>query len=59
MPGRERTGLSLARLEPALALARKRGLLADDAAAIRPTAWGQRFLNDLLELFVSEGQAHA
>ncbi len=55
----ERTGLSLARLEPALALARKRGLLADDAAAIRPTAWGQRFLNDLLELFMSEGPTHA
>jgi DNA-binding IclR family transcriptional regulator len=31
MPGRERTGLSLTRLEAALTLARKRGLLADDA----------------------------
>ena len=48
----ERTGLSLTRLAPQLATARQRGLLADDSQRLQPTELGQRFLNDLLELFL-------
>ncbi|MDQ2695885.1 MAG: radical SAM family heme chaperone HemW [Pseudomonadota bacterium] len=47
-----RTGLPLARLEPALSHARRRGLLADDPELLRSTGLGRRFLNDLLELFL-------
>jgi oxygen-independent coproporphyrinogen-3 oxidase len=48
----ERTGLDPAWLEPGLAIARRRGLLEDDALRIRPTALGLRFLNDLQEIFL-------
>jgi oxygen-independent coproporphyrinogen-3 oxidase len=47
-----RTGLSLATIAPVLARARQRGLLAGDPDAIRPSELGQRFLNDLLTLFL-------
>ncbi len=50
----ERTGLALAAVEPALARAEAAGLLERDALAIRPTARGRRFLNDLLALFLPE-----
>jgi putative oxygen-independent coproporphyrinogen III oxidase len=48
----QRTGLPLASIEPQLAAAEAQGLLARDHATIRPTARGQRFLNDLLERFL-------
>jgi putative oxygen-independent coproporphyrinogen III oxidase len=48
----ERTGLPLSALEPVLARARERGLLVDEPDSIRPTELGQRFLNDLLTLFL-------
>lgn len=49
-----RTGLTLARLEAPLALAQARGLLERDAARVRPTALGLRFLNDLQAMFLPE-----
>jgi len=48
----ERTGLPLSVCIPALEQARERGLLEPDAARLKPTLQGQRFLNDLLELFL-------
>jgi oxygen-independent coproporphyrinogen-3 oxidase len=50
----ERTGVSLARIAPALNLAAERGLLEADPTLIRPTPLGQRFLNDLTALFLHE-----
>ena len=50
----ERTGLSILSIEPALARAEKAGLLERDWRAVRPTARGQRFLNELLELFLAD-----
>lgn len=47
-----RTGLPLAVCAAPLARARARGLLLADATRIAPTPLGQRFLNDLLSLFV-------
>ncbi|MBS0338616.1 MAG: oxygen-independent coproporphyrinogen III oxidase-like protein [Proteobacteria bacterium] len=49
---RERTGLEIAAIEPALARAEALGLLERDWRAMRPSAKGQRFLNELLELFL-------
>ena len=49
-----RAGLPLACLEPALSQAVERGLLRHDDAWLGATERGQRFLNDLLELFVPE-----
>ncbi|MDQ7988667.1 MAG: radical SAM family heme chaperone HemW [Candidatus Dactylopiibacterium sp.] len=49
---RERTGLPLEHVEVALTQARARGLLEIDAQHMRPTPLGQRFLNDLLSLFL-------
>jgi putative oxygen-independent coproporphyrinogen III oxidase len=48
----ERTGLPLSAVEGPLARAQAAGLLERDALAIRPTALGRRFLNDLLGLFM-------
>lgn len=48
----ERTHLSLAQLEPALSIAQERDLLIRDAGHIRVTHLGQRFLNNLIELFI-------
>lgn len=50
----ERTGLSLNMLEPALQEAERKGLLYCDHQNIRPTELGQRFLNDLQQLFLSD-----
>ena len=50
----ERTGLGFAAIVPALEQAEKRGLLERDLQRIRPTQRGQRFLNDLVELFLPQ-----
>jgi oxygen-independent coproporphyrinogen-3 oxidase len=47
-----RTGLPLIVCASALERARGRGLLEADPARLRPTLQGQRFLNDLLEMFL-------
>ncbi|MGC2165667.1 MAG: radical SAM family heme chaperone HemW [Gallionella sp.] len=48
----ERTSLPLLAIQRELAEAERRGLLARDHQHIAPTKMGQRFLNDLLELFL-------
>lgn len=48
----ERTGLPLIVCTAALEQARVKGLLTRDAAQLKPTLLGQRYLNDLLELFL-------
>ncbi|HJU25450.1 MAG TPA: oxygen-independent coproporphyrinogen III oxidase-like protein, partial [Rhodanobacteraceae bacterium] len=47
-----RTGLPEAEIEAPLRMARTRGWLEDDPRILRATALGQRFLNDLIELFM-------
>ncbi|MDP3482383.1 MAG: radical SAM family heme chaperone HemW [Sulfuricella sp.] len=49
-----RTGLSLTAALPMLEEAQRRGLIERDALHIRPTMLGQRFLNELLQLFLAE-----
>ncbi|MBI3371656.1 MAG: oxygen-independent coproporphyrinogen III oxidase-like protein [Betaproteobacteria bacterium] len=49
---RERTGLEFAAIRAALDTAEARGLIERDQRSIRPSLRGQRFLNDLLELFL-------
>ncbi|MGA8863497.1 MAG: radical SAM family heme chaperone HemW [Gallionella sp.] len=49
----ERTSLSLLGLQRELDEAERRGLLVKDHRRIAPTPLGQRFLNDLLELFLN------
>jgi len=51
---RERTGLDPARLRMSLARAMGRGLLEPGVGHIRPTPLGQRFLNELVALFLPE-----
>ena len=48
----ERTGLTLVVCATALEQARKKDLIERDATWLKPTLRGQRFLNDLLELFL-------
>lgn len=48
----ERTGLHLAHLQTAIQQAVQQGLLDVNPAFLRPTLKGQRFLNDLLHLFL-------
>jgi putative oxygen-independent coproporphyrinogen III oxidase len=48
----ERTSLPLLAIQRELAEAEKRGLLDRDHLRIAPTKLGQRFLNDLLEIFL-------
>ena len=50
----ERTGLSLNAINARLDAAEARGLLYRDHMLIRPTALGQRFLNDLQEMFLPD-----
>ncbi|WP_273860896.1 radical SAM family heme chaperone HemW [Pseudomonas sp. LA5] len=50
----QRTGQSLDSLAPALAAARRAGLLAEDEQRLRPTTRGQLFLNDLLQSFLPD-----
>jgi oxygen-independent coproporphyrinogen-3 oxidase len=47
-----RTGLPLTDVLPQLEEAERRGLIERDALHIKPTALGQRFLNELLQLFL-------
>jgi putative oxygen-independent coproporphyrinogen III oxidase len=47
-----RTGLPLAAIEPALAMAIERGWLLREARRIRPSDEGYRLLNDVIELFL-------
>ena len=49
-------GVPLATIEKPLNQAESKGLLERDWARLRPTARGQRFLNELLELFLAAGK---
>jgi len=48
------TGLPLQVIERPLQAAEARGLITRDPARIQPTALGQRFLNDLLQMFLKD-----
>jgi putative oxygen-independent coproporphyrinogen III oxidase len=48
----QRTGLSINTLDSAIKKAQSKGLLVTQAGKIQPTLLGQRFLNELLELFL-------
>jgi oxygen-independent coproporphyrinogen-3 oxidase len=48
----ERTGMSINAIEKPLREAEGKGLLYRDHKLIRPTELGQRFLNDLQEMFL-------
>ena len=50
----ERTGLALSTIEAGLEKAEAKGLLERNWRRIRPTPRGQRFLNELLELFLPD-----
>ncbi|EGF33594.1 Radical SAM family enzyme, coproporphyrinogen III oxidase-like protein [Oxalobacteraceae bacterium IMCC9480] len=50
----ERTGLGLNAVESALQAAEAKGLLFRDHKTIRPTLLGQRFLNDLQQMFLAD-----
>jgi len=52
----ERTGLPITSVEQPLQEAMRRGLITRDHVRIAPTKRGQRFLNDLLQLFLPPGQ---
>jgi oxygen-independent coproporphyrinogen-3 oxidase len=52
----ERTGLPLTLVEHQLSGAEERGLLERDWKRIRPTPLGQRFLNELLQGFLTAGR---
>ncbi len=49
----ERTGLPISAIDKALDAAEARGLLYRDHKLIRPSSLGQRFLNDLQEMFLA------
>ena len=49
----QRTGLNIHTLEAAIKSAQNKGLLELSNGRIRPTLLGQRFLNELLELFLN------
>jgi oxygen-independent coproporphyrinogen-3 oxidase len=50
----ERTGVQINAIDKALNEAEAKGLLFRDHQIIRPTALGQRFLNDLQQMFLGE-----
>ena len=50
----ERTGMPINAIEKALNAAEAKGLIYRDFRVIRPTELGQRFLNDLQEMFLAE-----
>ncbi len=52
----DRTGLPIRVAERALAAAEAKGLVVRDHLRIRPTDLGRRFLNDLLQLFLPDGE---
>jgi oxygen-independent coproporphyrinogen-3 oxidase len=47
-----RTGLPLSTLEPGLKAAEAKGLIERDLQRVTPTLRGQRFLNELQQLFL-------
>jgi oxygen-independent coproporphyrinogen-3 oxidase len=51
-----RTGLALDAARPALERAQALGMIVRDAERVAPTLRGQRFLNDLLQLFLPEAE---
>jgi len=53
----ERTGLPIVSVQQELDEAERRGLIVRDHAHIAPTLRGQRFLNDLLQIFLREKAA--
>jgi oxygen-independent coproporphyrinogen-3 oxidase len=50
----ERTGMSINAIDKALNAAEAKGLIYRDFKLIKPTELGQRFLNDLQEMFLTE-----
>ena len=50
----ERTGMSINAIDKALDAAEAKGLIYRDFKLIKPTELGQRFLNDLQEMFLSD-----
>ena len=48
----QRTGLSLQKIQTGLMAATKKGLITQNLNQIKPTLLGQRYLNDLLALFL-------
>ena len=50
----ERTGMSLSTIEKSLNDAETKGLLYRDHKLIKPTALGERFLNDLQQMFLED-----
>lgn len=48
----ERTGLPVSILEPTLTLAKNKNLLINDPSRLCATEMGQRYLNDVIELFL-------
>jgi oxygen-independent coproporphyrinogen-3 oxidase len=50
----ERSGLGINVIEQALNQAEAKGLLYRDFKVIRPTVLGQRFLNDLQQIFLPD-----
>lgn len=48
-----RTGLPIKNIETSLKVAKDKGLLDIDSTSIKPTLTGQRFLNELLQLFLN------
>jgi putative oxygen-independent coproporphyrinogen III oxidase len=48
----ERTGLSLTTMGPVLQQAKQKGLLVENSSLLCPTELGQRFLNDLVAMFL-------
>jgi putative oxygen-independent coproporphyrinogen III oxidase len=50
----ERTGMTINAIDGALDAAEAKGLIYRDFKLIRPTEMGQRFLNDLQEMFLAE-----
>ena len=51
----ERTGLPVHTLRKPLEAAERSGLIESDHVRVRPTLRGQRFLNDLLQIFLNAG----
>ena len=51
----ERTGLPVHALRKSLEAAERSGLIERDHVRVRPTLRGQRFLNDLLQIFLNAG----
>ena len=50
----ERTGYPLSLVRRGLEEAEARGLLERDPSVLRPTPLGQRFLNDLQQIFLAD-----